>query len=129
VYRKVAVCQIAPFLYDSLKVLSDRVDRNSSNGVANSYGLDCSGIESQFWRGFPHPFSKTKGPMEPPLQGVPGPFPGGKAGGAWRKPATLSSCEVKERLELYFYSQSGPAWLDLGRIYFYIYLQIRRINN
>lgn len=68
-YRKVELCQIAPFLYDSLKVLSDRVDRNSSNGVANSYGLDCSGIESQFWRDFPHPFSKTMGPTEPPVQG------------------------------------------------------------
>jgi len=38
----------------------------------------------------------------------------GKAAGAWRLPPTLSSLEVKERVELYLYSPSGPSWLVLG---------------
>ena len=39
----------------------------------------------------------------------------GKAAGAWRNHPPLSSAEVKERVELYFYSPSGPSWLVLGR--------------
>jgi hypothetical protein len=37
-------------------------------------------------------------------------FPGGKAAEAWRWPPTLSSAEVKERVQLYLYSSSGPSW-------------------
>jgi len=41
-------------------------------------------------------------------------FPRGKAGGAWCSPPTLSSAEVKERIELYPYSPSRPAWQVIG---------------
>jgi len=41
-------------------------------------------------------------------------FPGGKAVGAWRWSSTTSSAEVKERVELYLYSPSGPSWAVLG---------------
>jgi len=37
-------------------------------------------------------------------------FPGGKAVGTWRLPPTPFSAEVKERVELYLYSLSGPSW-------------------
>ena len=37
-------------------------------------------------------------------------FPGGKAAGAWRWPPTPTTVEVKERVELYLYSPSGPSW-------------------
>jgi hypothetical protein len=37
-------------------------------------------------------------------------FPGGKPAGAWRWPPTPSSAEVKETLDLYLYSTSGPSW-------------------
>ena len=41
-------------------------------------------------------------------------FPKGKAAGAWRWPHTPSSAKVKERVQLYLYSPSGPLWVVLG---------------
>jgi hypothetical protein len=41
-------------------------------------------------------------------------FPRGKAAGAWRWSPTSSSAEVRERVELYLYSPSGPSWPVLG---------------
>jgi hypothetical protein len=35
--------------------------------------------------------------------------------GLYRPPS--SSAEVKERVEIYFYSPSGPSWLVTGEIY------------
>jgi len=34
--------------------------------------------------------------------------------GMWHLPATPSSNKVKERVELYLYSHSGPSWPVLG---------------
>ena len=51
---------------------------------------------------------RTLGPTQLPAQWVPSIFPGDKADGAWRYPPTPSSAEVKERVELYLYSPSGP---------------------
>jgi len=36
-------------------------------------------------------------------------FPRRKAAGAWRWPSTSTSAEVKERVELFLYSPSGPS--------------------
>ena len=43
-----------------------------------------------------------------------GSFLGGKAAEAWRWPPTLSTAEVKKRIELYLYSTSGPSWPVIG---------------
>jgi hypothetical protein len=59
------------------------VGRDSSVGLATRYGLDGPGIESRWRRDFPHPSRLALGPTQPPIHGVPGLFPGGKAAGAW----------------------------------------------
>ena len=42
--------------------------------------------------------------------------PGGKAAGAWRWLPTPYRAEVKERVEIYLYSPSGPSWPVLGEL-------------
>ena len=49
-------------------------------------------------------------------------FPGGKAAGAWFWPPTRSSAKVKERIELYLNSPSGPSWPVLGWIFTFTFL-------
>ena len=58
--------------------------RHCSVGVATRYGLDGPAIESRCGRDFPHTSKPARGPNQPPIQWVPGLFPGGKAAGAWR---------------------------------------------
>jgi hypothetical protein len=48
-------------------------------------------------------------------------FPRGKAAGAWHLPPTPSSAKVKERVQLYLYSTSGPSWPVIGWTLPYIY--------
>jgi len=96
--------------------------RDSSVRIATRYGLEGQGIKSRWWRDFPHPSRPALGPTQSSIQRVLGPLPGGKAAGAWRWPPTPSSAKVKERVELYFYSPSGPSWPVIGWSLPYLYL-------
>jgi len=57
------------------------VCRDSVAGTETRYGLDDPGIESRCGRDFPHPPRPAPGPIHPPIQWVPGIFPGVKATG------------------------------------------------
>jgi hypothetical protein len=69
--------------------------RDNVVGIATRYELDGPGIESRWGRDFQHPSRPAPG------RGVDHPPP--------------SSAEVKEIVELYLYSPSGPSWSVLGR--------------
>jgi hypothetical protein len=60
------------------------VGPGSSVGIAIRYGLDGPGIESRRGRDVPNSYRPVLWPTPPPLQEIPGLFPGGKAAGAWR---------------------------------------------
>ena len=54
------------------------VGRGSVVGKAIRYGLDGAENQSRWGRDFPHPSRSALGPIQPPIQWVPGLFPGAK---------------------------------------------------
>jgi hypothetical protein len=88
--------------------------RDSPVGIATSYGLDGPGIESQWGAR-----------LSAPAQTGPGTHPASCTMGTWsfRGVKRLgrgvdyppqSSAEVKEIVEPYLYSTSGPSWPVIG---------------
>ena len=52
--------------------LTTDVGRDGSIGIATRYRLDGPGIESRWGRDFPHLSRPALGPIQPPIQWVPG---------------------------------------------------------
>jgi hypothetical protein len=88
--------------------------RDSTVSIATRYGLDGPGIESRWGRDFLHPSRPVLGPTQPPIQWARCLLPVGKVAEAWRGPPTPTRAEVKERVELYFYSTSEASWPVIG---------------
>ena len=81
---------------------------SSSAGIATGYELDGQGSNPGGGRDFPHLSSPVLGPTQPPVQPVPGVFPGVKSGrGVTLTPHPFYCCG-QERVELYLYSPYGP---------------------
>jgi len=86
---------------------------NSSVGISTRYGLDGPGIGSRWGARFSAPFQT--GPGAHPASYTTGTdsFPGVKRSGRGVDHPPPYSAEVKERVELYLYSSSGPSWYVL----------------
>jgi hypothetical protein len=79
-----------------------------SVGIATRYGLEVPGIESWWGRVFPYPSRPALGlgtgsGVKRPERGFDLPL--------------SSRAEVKERVQLYIYSPSGPSWSVIGWIF------------
>jgi hypothetical protein len=90
------------------------VGQDSVVRIATRYGLDGPEIESRWGRDFLHPSRPALGTTQPPLRWISGVFPGVKRSGRVVDIPTPSNAEVKERVELYLYSPSGPSYPILG---------------
>ena len=92
-----------------------RSGRDSSVGIATRYGLNGPGIESrcggEIFRNRP---DRPWGPLNLLYNGYRVSFPGLKRPGRGVDHPPPSSAEVKERVELYLCSPSGPSWPVLG---------------
>ena len=81
--------------------------RDSPVGITTRYGLDGPGIETRWGRDFQHPSRPVLGPIQPPVQWVPGSFPGVKRPERGLDHQPPSSAEVEGRVELYICSPLG----------------------
>ena len=112
--QPVAECR-KEWSYISTCLIHLNVGRDSVVGIATRYRVDGRGIESLRVRDFVHPSRPAPGPIQSPVQWVPGPFSGSKGGGGVPSTTHPSSAEVKERVELYLYSPSGSSWSVPGQ--------------
>ena len=88
--------------------------RDTTVGIATRYGLDGPGIECRWGRDFPHPSRPSLGSTQPPIQmGTGSLSPGVKRPGRGVDHPPHLAPKFKERVELYFYSTSGPSWPPL----------------
>ena len=85
------------------------MDRDSSVGIATRYGLEGPGVECRCGARFFAPVQTGRGAHPASYTMGTGSFPGVKRSGRGVDHPPASSVEVKERLELYFYSPSGPS--------------------
>ena len=85
--------------------------RYSSVGIATRYGLDGPGIEFRWGARFSANVQTIAGAYPVSYTMGAGSFPGVKRPGRGVDHPPPSSVEVKERVELYLYSPSGPSCL------------------
>jgi hypothetical protein len=84
-------------------------------GIATRYDLDGPGIKSRWGARFSAPVQTCPGAYPASCTMGTGSFPGVKRPGRGVDHPPPLSTEVKERVELYLYSPSGPSWPVIGR--------------
>jgi hypothetical protein len=97
-----------------LIIITSVMGRDSSVGIATRYRLDGSGIESPWVARFSAPIQNGPGAHPASYTMGNGSFPGVKRPGRGVDHPPSSSADVKERVQLYLYSTSGPSWPVLG---------------
>jgi hypothetical protein len=85
------------------------IGRYNTVGKATRHGLDSPGIESRLGQELSLSSRPALRSTQPPIQWVTASFPGVKRPGRGVDHPLPSSIEVKERIELYPYSPSGPS--------------------
>ena len=100
--------------------------RDSSVGIATRYELDGPGIESRWGRDFPHPSRPALGPIQPPVQWVPGLSRWVKRPGRGADHPPPYKCRGQERVGLYLYSPYGPAWPVMGAPLPFTFTELKR---
>jgi len=90
------------------------VGRDGAVAVATGYGLDGPGIESLCGAKFSAPVQTGSGAHPASYTMGTESFPGVKRPGRGVDHPPQYSAEVKERVELYLYSPSGPSWAVIG---------------
>ena len=83
--------------------------RDSAVGIATLHRLDRTGIESRWWARFSAPVQTDPGPYSSSYTMCTGSFPRVKRPERAVDNPPTSSTEVKERVELYFYSSPTPS--------------------
>jgi len=94
-------------------VYHSNTDRDSVDGITIRYGVDGPGIEFQWRRDFPLPFTPDLGHTQRTVQRVPALSPGVQRLGCGVAPPPTRA-EIKERVEIYVYALFGPSWSILG---------------
>jgi len=84
--------------------------RDSSVGIATGYGMDGPGIESRWRARFYAPVQTGPGAHPASYRMGTKTFPGVRRPGRGVDHPQPSSAEVKERVEPYLSSPSGPSW-------------------
>jgi hypothetical protein len=98
-------------------------------GIATSYGLGGPGIESRREARFCVPVKTYAGAQPASYTMGTGSFPRVKRLGRGVGHPSLSSIEVKEKVQLYLYSPSGPSWPVLGWTLLIYNVTFREIIN
>jgi len=98
----------------SVYILKCHMSRDSSVGIATRYGLDGPGIESLWVARFSAPIRTGSEAHPASYTAGTGSFPGVKRSGRGVRHPPVSNAEIKERVELYLCSPSGPLWPVLG---------------
>ena len=88
--------------------------RDSSVGIPTRYELDGPGIEFRWGEMFRTRPDRPWGPPSLLYNGYRVSFPGVKRTGRGVEHPSPSSAEVKERIELYIYANSGSSWPVIG---------------